>query len=97
MNLKATISPRYRGPILVGGCFQVALFFLGLLAMDRGQLLEWTAFAAFTYWLMALLIISRRPQMPTKWDLILLSSGFVLILPVTILLTSLIWSWRGLY
>jgi hypothetical protein len=96
MNLVATISPRYRGPILIGACFQAAFLLLGSLALDFGQLLQWTLFATITYWLMAALIISRRPQMPTKWDLILLRSGFVLILPVTITLTSLVWSWRGL-
>jgi hypothetical protein len=65
--------------------------------MDGGQLLQWTLFTTLSYWLMAALIISRRSLLPTKWDLILISSGFVVILPVTIFLTLLIWSWRGLH
>lgn len=89
MNLKATLSHRYRGPILVGACFQAVFLILGSFAFDFGQLLQWTLFATMTYWLLAALIIAKRPQMPTKWDLIFLRSGFVVILPFTIFLTSL--------
>ena len=97
MKLEASISHRYRGPILAGACFQVAFLFLGALALDFGQLLQWTLFAAITYWLIAAFIISRRPQMPTRWDLILLRSGFVVILPVTIILRSLVCALRDLH
>ena len=96
MNLEASISPRYRGPILIGACFQAAFLLLGSLALDYGQLLQWTMFATIAYWLMAALIISKRPQMPTKWDLILLRAGFAVILPAMITLTILARSWRDL-
>lgn len=88
------ISHLYRGPILIGACFQAGFLLLGSLALDSGQLVQWTLFATITYWLMAALILFRRPQMPTKWDLILLRSGFMVILPVTIGLTSFVWSSR---
>jgi len=97
MNLSVSISPRYRDPILLGAVLQAGFLLFGLLAFDSGQLLQWTLFAAVIYWIMAALIVSRRPQTPTKWDLIFLRSGFVIILPVSILATSLVWSWRGLH
>ncbi len=96
MNLKATISPRYRGPLLIAACFQAAFLLLGSLALDFGQLLQWTLFATITYWLSAAFIIAKRPKMPTRWDLILLRWGFVVILPLTFFLAGLIWSWRSL-
>ena len=69
---------------------------MGALTFDLGQMSQWALIATVAYWIVATLIISRRPQMPTKLDLIFLRSGFVIILPLTILLTSFVWSWRGL-
>lgn len=97
MNLKASISPHYRDPLLVGACFQAGFLFLGAGTLDFGQLLKLTWFAILIYWLIAALIISRRPQMPTKWDLILLRSGFVIIWPIVVCLEIFASSWRGLH
>lgn len=96
MNLEAKISPRYRSPLLIGASFQAGFLLLATLVFDFGQLFQWTLSAIVIYWITAGLIISRRPQMPTNWDLLLLRSGFLVILPASILLTSLIWMWRGL-
>ena len=84
------------GPISAGACFQAGFLLFSSLSFDSGQLLHWILFSIVTYWLMAAIIISRRPQEPTEWDLIFLRSGFVVILPVVICLTSLVYSWRGL-
>jgi hypothetical protein len=96
MNLRAAISHRYRRPILIGACFQVGFLFLGALTFDLGQMFQWALIATVAYWIVATLILLRRPQTPTSSDLVFLRSGFVIILPLTILLTSFIWSWRDL-
>lgn len=96
MQLKAQIPKGYGYNLRFSVVVQLFLLVLGLFATDFGQLAQWVIFSIAIYWAMAVIVIVRRPSIPTRGDLIAIRYGFVLILIVVIFSTSLRWNLAGM-
>jgi hypothetical protein len=57
--------------------------------------LWWRTMAA--YWGGFIVMVFRRPNTPTKRDLILVECGFFFLLPCTLIISDFIWRWMGVY
>jgi hypothetical protein len=54
------------------------LVFTGFIA-DNGEVATWTIYSVCTFWVVAALILIRRPNSPTQWDLGFIRYGFWII------------------
>lgn len=93
----SSISPQYRIPIGIGVCFQAAFLLFGVFAIDSVVLLRCVLYSIVAYWFMAGIVIFRRPKAPTKWDLICLRSGFVVVFSVGVFAAFVLLSSRNLH
>ncbi len=93
MNL--SLSKDYRSALKGVVLLQLVIGVLALIAIDGGFLFElwWRPMAA--YWGCFIVMVLRRPNTPTKLDLILVKWGFVLLIPCTFIFSVLIWRWMG--
>lgn len=71
------------------------LLLLTALAID-GQLLMWVVYSIAIFWVMALIIIVRRPSSPTRGDLVAIRYGFFGILVAVVGATMLRWTMDGM-
>lgn len=81
------ISPSYRGPLLQAIAWQAGLGVFSALLFDGGILARICLIASMTFWAGALVVICRRPQLPTKLDLKFLQDGY---LPLMLVATVLV-------
>jgi ABC-type uncharacterized transport system permease subunit len=63
---------------------------LAALILDGGVTLRFCAAAAIASWVCALVIILRRPQQPTNFDLAIIRYGFGLALPLVLAIGFLV-------
>lgn len=84
LNFDIALGPSFKKAIGVGVCYQFVSCLLGVVAFDFGLMLSGSLVAMFLYWAMTAYIVYRRPQMPTKRDLILMRSSYVILLPLCI-------------
>jgi hypothetical protein len=76
-------SPLYWPAIRFGGVLQVVLGFLTASLLDGGRAFGFFQVAFVAYWLIVGLIIVRRPQSPTRGDIVFIRWGIVFTLFVS--------------
>ena len=95
MGRSASVAPSYRRAVLVSAVLQVAVLFGSGLVLDFGALAQICWMALAPYWIGVFLVVWRRPQQPTRFDLALIRVGYLSVVAVTLFLAPLIWRLRG--
>ena len=95
-KLTAQISESYIQDLGFSAVFQMLLLLLTALGAIDGQLLMWVLYSLPIYWLMAFVMIARRPQSPTRVDLMVIRYGFFVILVAVVSATMLRWTLAGM-
>jgi hypothetical protein len=90
MISKRPVSTKYRSAIRDSLCLQAIFVTLGGLALDGGQLGRYTLFVLVPYWIVALLILMRRPDSPTPLDLAVVRFGYLALLLLIPLVSALV-------
>jgi hypothetical protein len=96
MSYSLPISPSYRKPIFEAVGLQVLLGFLSLLILDGGTIARICGIAVVAFWGGAAVLIWRRPQSPTRTDILLLRFGYVPVVVIAFLLVYFIWTMGGI-
>ena len=93
--MKLSLSKDYRSALKIALLLQIVIGVPAAIAIDGGLLFElwWRPMAA--YYGCFIVMVFRRPNAPTKLDLILVKWGFVLLIPCTFIFSVLIWRWMG--
>ena len=83
MNFSTELSPHYQRPVAVAAAGSALLLVLSAMVLDgvASFLSSFCAIAAF--WAGTILIITRRPQVPTKMDIDVIRFG-----PITIVIAA---------
>ena len=89
------ISPSYRKPVFEAICLQVLLGILSLLILDGGTTARICGIALVACWGGAAVLIWRRPQSPTRTDVVLLRFGYLPVVVIAFFLVHFIWTMRG--
>lgn len=74
---------------------QVVTALFVMLIADFGVCLQIWLMSLTVFWVVALLVVKRRPNHPTRADLALLRIGFLLLLVLVPLLAGWVWHLRG--
>lgn len=80
MQLTTPMAKDYRRSLFISVGLQMFFQVLGGITFDGGLLFLRVNYSMAIYWVMALLVILRRPSKPTKGDLIAIRYGFLFIL-----------------
>ena len=94
---KITFSDRYRLPIR---CAVIWLLILALwcsLVLDAGESINTFLYSLVAYVVLLLLIMLRRPAIPTRFDLLLIGWGLPILFFSGLFLYPLVWHMRGVY
>jgi hypothetical protein len=62
--------------------------------LDGGVVAQICIYAFAAYWGGTIVILARRRAAPTKLDIILVRSGYLVVCVISFILTFAIWSWR---
>jgi hypothetical protein len=96
MNIPIASSLSYRNAITSAIVQQVIVLVLTSLILDGGDLLMFCLVACLAFWAGVAFIRLRRGQTPTKTDLILIRSSYLLLCVITFFVVHLVWKLRGL-
>ena len=91
----ASTSP-YRAAITSAIVQQVIVLVVASLILDGGDLLMFCLVACLAFWTGVIFIRVRRGHAPTKIDLILIRSSYLLLCIITFFAVHLAWKLRGL-
>jgi hypothetical protein len=91
----ASLSTKYRFSLTVALVLQTGASLLAAVTIDGGMSLRWVIFTMIAFWPAVLLIMHRRPLAPTKWDLIFVRSGCLLVGIAVLLMTTAIWALKA--
>ena len=91
----ASASP-YRTAITSAIVQQVIVLVFASLILDGGDLLLFCLVACLAFWAGVVFIRVRRGHTPTKIDLILIRSSYLLLCIITFFVVHLVWKLRGL-
>ena len=91
MKSNQSIAAGYIQGFIIALIFQAIFLLLGSIALDLGEQLRWTILSIIAYWITALIIVIRRPQSPTRFDLAAIRSGFIVIFLLVIAFTGVAW------
>ncbi len=91
--MKLSLSKDYQSALKAALLLQIVTSLFAAIAIDLLFDVWWRAMAA--YWGCLIVMVFRRPNTPTKLDLILVKWGFVLLIPCTFIFSVLIWRWMG--
>jgi len=89
-KLNSPVSKKYVEQITAAVALQVAIYFLSALCMDCGYMKTTCSVATLGYWSGVALMIFRRPNAPTRGDLVMIRIGY---LPAIVL--ALIFGWMA--
>ena len=95
MNLSAELSPHYKRPTILAAAASALLMLLSAMVLDGGATALATFCAIVGFWTGVVLIIARRPQLPTKADIDVIRFGPVTLVIAAQFLTRGIWYLRG--
>ncbi len=95
MNLSAVLSPHYKRPIIVAAVASALLMLLSAMVLDGGGTALATFCAIIGFWIGVILIIARRPQLPTKADIDVIRFGPITVVIAAQFLARGIWYLRG--
>jgi hypothetical protein len=90
MSARRRISSKYWSAIRDSLCLQAFFVILGNLALDGGQLGRFCLFVLVPYWIVAILILMRRPSSPTPLDLTVIRFGYLALLGLMPLVSTLV-------
>jgi hypothetical protein len=94
--MPVNLSKEYWRALQVSLAFQIFFGLFSALCLDGGQMLQWWAVTMLAYWVGLGLVVIRRPQEPTDFDLFLIRWSFpVLCFLVTPFAAMGIWKLRG--
>ena len=91
----APASP-YRTAITSTVVQQVIVLVLAAMLLDGGDLLMFCLVACLAFWVGVTFIRVHRGQTPTKMDLILIRSSYLLLCIITFFVVHLVWKLRGM-
>ena len=91
MKSNQSIAAGYMQGFMIALMFQAIFLLLGSTCFDNGDLLRWVILSIIAYWILALIIVIRRPQSPTRFDLAAIRSGFIVIFLLVIAFTGVAW------
>ena len=89
------ISARYRKAMRGAALIQILVVICSGLILDGGNIEQLCAMALLPFWTVTVIFIWRRPQQPTRTDLMFIRVGYLLVVVVTGFLAPLIWRLRG--
>lgn len=95
MNLSADLSPHYKRPTIVAAVASALLMLLSAMVLDGGATALATFCAIVGIWTAIVLIVARRPQLPTKADIDVIRFGPIMAMIAAQFLARLIWYLRG--
>lgn len=95
MSLSADLSPHYKRPTFVALVASALLMLLSGMVLDGGATALATLCAIVGYWTGVILIIARRPKLPTKVDINVIRFGPVTVVVAAQFLARGIWYMRG--
>jgi hypothetical protein len=90
------IAATYWRPLRDGLILQSVLLVLSGLLLDGGLTAEINLIAWAAFWGGILVLLVRRPEMPTRFDLWVLRWGYLPLLVVVQIVARWVWHWRGL-
>ena len=89
------ISPRYRKSVFEAIALQALLGLLSLLILDGGTTARICGIALVAFWGGAAVLIWRRPQSPSRADIVLLRFSYLPLVVIAFFLVHFIWTMRG--
>ena len=90
------ISESYRSALWTALIFSLIFVVLSALMLDGGELARLTGIALAVFWGAVAVIMLRRPQNPTSFDLFLIRYGCGPLIIGFWVAISFVWHWRGL-
>ena len=81
---------KYREPLKISTCLQMALLFVSSLILDEGITFMYMLIACAAYWLSLLLVMVRRNGHASGLDVFLLKWGYPLAIPVTFVVAAVV-------
>ncbi len=93
--MKLSLSKDYQSALKAALLLQIITGLFAAIAIDGGLLFElwWRPMAA--YWGCLIVMVFRRPNTPTKRDLILVEWGFIPLIPCAAIISFFVWRWMG--
>jgi len=95
MNSPAKLSSRYLDAFKSSLFQQSWLFLAAALLLESLEADLFVLAAIAGHWLLTLVIAVRRPQQPTRWDLLFCEFGFVPVALLTVALAPIVWRAAG--
>jgi hypothetical protein len=90
------IPSSYRGPILAALVQAAIVVVLCALMLDFGETLRVSLIALLLFWGWIFVAMYRRPEKPTRTDLLVIRWGTIPLVICFRIAVGLVWSWRGL-
>jgi hypothetical protein len=90
------LAPEYKPALKSSVIQQLCALVLSALTLDFGLLLRCCLISVLAYWLVAALIVTRRPSMPTAVDVHLIRYGFLPIFIAVAIVGPVVWRGFGL-
>lgn len=96
MNDKESrFSTAYRGSLVIVLSQQILLGLLAGMCLDGGVLGMIFLYSLIAFWVGFVMIVSRRPNNPTKVDIFVIKWGSFLLFLISLVMSPLIWKLRG--
>ena len=92
---RQSLAASYKQGLIIALIFQVLFILLGTMTFDSGDFLRSVILSILGYWIVALIIVLRRPTLPSRFDLAVIRSGFIVILFIVVALISTAWLLKG--
>jgi hypothetical protein len=90
MNDLAKFNSQMDSALLIAMVTQGVLFLLGSLALDGGFFLRLLLITAGAYWPIAIMALIRARRKPRRGDLMFVRSGFVFLLPLSLVVCVIV-------
>ena len=95
MGRYSSLSPEYKRTLIQGLVLILIIFLLAGLVLDHGLTAQITLMAALGYLGAVTVIAMRRPQTPTRIDILLIRWGFIPLWFAAQYLVREAWTWMG--
>jgi hypothetical protein len=96
MPINRSVSEKYHSAVWTAFVTSAILAVLAALVLDGGEIARLTAIALAVFWSTVVLIMVRRPQNPTQFDLVLIRSGCLPLIVGFEIAVCWVWHRRGL-
>jgi hypothetical protein len=89
--MKRPAASAYRRAVKAGACLDVAVLVICALLLDGGYTARCCLVSLVAKWLVTLVMVRRRVDLPSSRDLLFIRYGILVLLPVTCVLAPLVW------